>query len=520
MRSALIDLSIQPDLREEGPLTREIVQGWSNPVIPGDHPDPSIIRVGQHFWAAATSSEWSPQFPLFRSADLVRWEPAGAVFAQQPRWAEGAFWAPELVNDRGRFFCYYVARKRGGGLCVAVASATSPGGPYADHGPIVCDALGSIDPCFARDEHGAPYLIWKEDGNAANLPTPIWAQALASDMQHLVGERTMLITNDAAWEDGVVEGPSIIRHAHRFYMFYAGNTCCGQDCQYAEGAARADHLLGPWEKYPGNPLVGANDKWRCPGHGTAVHGSQGQDYLLYHAYPAGSMIYTGREAVLDRIQWGADGWPVVNAGLGPSTAPVRERQEPHAEIRFADDFRSERLNDSWQWPVNTHPAVTTGEGRLHLRVPNGRSSAMVAVPAPGAPVYRARVALQVPSAEQRSSAAWIGLSIVGDPFNTAGLGLRGNTLELWRRAGPRAEVLWQGELAPAAEWLWLEVRSSGPAQLHFALSTDGVLWSVAGPTVDAATLPAWDRGLRVGLMIEGPGSTAACFRKFTMETVE
>ena len=98
MRSALIDLSIQPNLRDEVPLTREIVQGWTNPVIPGDHPDPSIIRVGHDFWAAATSSEWSPQFPLFHSTDLVRWEPAGAVFEEQPAWAEGAFWAPELCE--------------------------------------------------------------------------------------------------------------------------------------------------------------------------------------------------------------------------------------------------------------------------------------------------------------------------------------------------------------------------------------------------------------------------------------
>ena len=167
------------------------------------------------------------------------------------------------------------------------------------------------------------------------------------------------------------------------------------------------------------------------------------------------MIYTGREAVLDQIRWGADGWPMVNAGRGPSTTPALGRLEPHAEIRFADDFRATRLNDSWQWPVNTHPTVSTGEGCLRLQVPNGKESAMVAVPAPGAPVYRVRVTLEVPAQAAQSAGEWMGLAVVGDPFNTIGLGLRGSVLELWRRAGPRAEVLWQQEIVPAVEWLWL-----------------------------------------------------------------
>ena len=135
-------------------------------------------------------------------------------------------------------------------------------------------------------------------------------------------------------------------------------------------------------------------------------------------------------------------------------------------------------------------------------------------------VYRIRVALQVPAQGMTSAAAWSGLAVVGDPFNTVGIGLRGSVLELWRRAGPRAEVLWRQEIASAVDWVWLEVRSSGPAQLQFGLSTDGALWSVAGPVVDAATLPAWDRGLRVGLMMEGAGGAEACFRKFTMETLD
>jgi xylan 1,4-beta-xylosidase len=44
---------------------------YANPVIPGDHPDPTIVRAGGQFLASATSSAWAPAFPLFRSRDLV-----------------------------------------------------------------------------------------------------------------------------------------------------------------------------------------------------------------------------------------------------------------------------------------------------------------------------------------------------------------------------------------------------------------------------------------------------------------
>ena len=66
---------------------------YSNPVLAGDYPDPSIIRVGKEYWATATSSEWGPQFPILRSSDLVNWKMVGVVFPKRPGWAVANFWA-------------------------------------------------------------------------------------------------------------------------------------------------------------------------------------------------------------------------------------------------------------------------------------------------------------------------------------------------------------------------------------------------------------------------------------------
>src|SRR3569832_1169878 len=140
-----------PAPREELRPQPRIVATYRNPALPGDHPDPSSLRGGAQYWASSSSVDWAPLFPLLRSADLVNWTTVGAVFPKSPAWAVGDFWAPELSQDGDRFYVYYTARKRGGPLCVAVATATQPEGPYKDGGPLVCQEDGAIDAFPVRD---------------------------------------------------------------------------------------------------------------------------------------------------------------------------------------------------------------------------------------------------------------------------------------------------------------------------------------------------------------------------------
>ena len=144
---------------------------YSNPVRPGDFPDPSVLRVGTRFYAVTTSTDWAPSFPIFCSDDLVTWEPVGYVFRDRPAWCAGNFWAPDFAERDGRFYVYYTARAKDGGLTVAVATADAPEGPYTDRGPIVNQKDGSIDAMACDDEAGARWLLWKEDGNAHGRPT-------------------------------------------------------------------------------------------------------------------------------------------------------------------------------------------------------------------------------------------------------------------------------------------------------------------------------------------------------------
>ena len=490
---------------------------YTNPVIAGDYPDPSVIRVGGDYWATVTSGDWAPHFPILHSRDLVNWRVVGAVFQKRPQWAARNFWAPEIQEDRGRFFVYYTARRKGGPLCVAVATATRPAGPYTDHGPLVCQDIGSIDAFFIRDENNQPYLIWKEDGNDRKQPTPIWAQRLTESGTKLIGARTEILRNTAAWEKHVVEGSFIIRRGEWFYHFYSGNACCGRECDYALGVARARKLLGPWEKNPGNPILAANEHWRCPGHGSIVTTPDGRDFLLYHSYRRRPDTFNvGRETLLDEVKWNADNWPEINNGKGPSItarAPLAFLTPTMGE-GFADEFDNSRLDSSWQWPLG---GEQTGEQTA--RVESGRGGRLILSPAVDVKDdeftdavlgrrttsgdYTATALIDVRGMKPGMRA---GLGVYSWRNGALGAAIGGGKIHVWRREGKKQELVATAKV-PDADSIHLRMTVAGGKSYQFAFSVDGRNWRDVGARVEGKYI----EGARVALTVGGGRGAAVKF---------
>lgn len=476
-------------------------RSYTNPVLPGDHADPSVVQVGRDYYATATSSEWEPEFVIYHSRDLVNWEPVGAVFPTRPAWAVGNFWAPEISYRDGTFFVYYVGRKAGGVLSVAVATARRAEGPWTDHGPLVGQPDGSIDPVTADDGRGTRYLIWKEDGNSRNRPTPLWAQPLSADGLKLEGEPKELFRNDVEWEGNLVEAPYVLRRGDWFYLFYAGNACCGRGCDYAVGVARSKSLLGPYEKNPANPILDSTDDWRCPGHGSVVSGN-GRDYFLYHAYRPAFGPFVGREALLDEIRWGDDGWPKVGDGSGPSVTAHTPFDVPDRHDGGVVDvrFSASRLAEGFQWPQGRKPAVAFAAGALALAPKAGEEEGVLARPTVAVD-YDATATIDAKGGSGTAS-----LSAYGDAENALGVGLRDGKLVVWRRAKNETEELVS---SPAPKGSAVEVRMTATEGRRYAFFVrDGATWAPLGKEVDGDYLPPWDRGVRVALVATGKGSVA------------
>jgi Beta-xylosidase len=474
-----------------------------NPVLPGDHPDPTVIKIGDTYWASATSNEWAPLFPIYRSTDLINWELVSYAFADLPQWARNNFWAPELAYDeaQNKVYLYYTARdKSTGRLAVAVASASSPEGPYTDHGPLVSQELGSIDAFEVKDDDGKIYLLWKEDGNSKGQPTPMWAQEINSERTALQGDKHQLFTNDSEWEGRLVEGISVFRHNDYYYATYSAGACCEVTCNYKTGVARAKQLLGPWEKYDKNPVLVDNDHWKCAGHGTVVE-RDGNFYYLYHAYNQAGSVYVGREGVLEKINWTPDGWPVFANN-------ARYDRDP-ASSDYRDDFST--MEPVWRWRVNQPAEYTVGDRGLFLtasRANDGIGSLLVQ------PItsinYEVTARLDAKTTDDQSGAS---VTMVGGannrfgaPIAGIGIGVFGKEVRVWRIAKDDVQLLQAFPLTAEADSVTLKMAVSDGHMVDFSWN-EGKEWQTGLQNYDAASLVPWGMGFRVGLAATGDGKS-------------
>jgi beta-xylosidase len=240
-------------------------------------PDPFVLDVhGAHrdFWAFVTGD----RFPMLRSSDLRHWRPGGTAFAARPGWVvptgDWHPWAPSVTEAGAGYVMYYVGLSRYGVNCVAVATASAPGGPYTDLGPLA-GGCGSIDPSPFVDADGRAYLYV-----STTRPQPrISVIPLTSDRLHAAGPRRTLLPGHGA----IVEGPAAFRHRGTYYLLYSHGRYRGR---YGMAYATAPSPTGPFRR--GGTILRQGHGVFSPGGGDVpVSGPDGGTFLVYHGRSGG-----------------------------------------------------------------------------------------------------------------------------------------------------------------------------------------------------------------------------------------
>lgn len=320
---------------------------FANPVLDADFPDPTVIRAADGFYYAyATQGQRDGKMAniqVARSSDLVRWQQLGDALPAKPAWASQTqdFWAPHVLGDGGRYFLYYSAKPDAAlkdnkkGLCLAVATASSPAGPFVDMGrPLKCgESFGNIDPMVFDDPAtGKRFYYW---GSGFQ---PIRVQELGPDNMSFAPRSS---SKDLVWPNPkkdafpvLVEGAWVIRRGDFYYMFYSGDNCCGPKANYAVMVARSRSATGPFETLeqatgtPHSIILQKTGQWVAPGHNSIVTDAAGTDWIVYHAVDARRPrtkptddLNSRRVMLIDRIEW-RNGWPaVVVPTVGQQPAP-------------------------------------------------------------------------------------------------------------------------------------------------------------------------------------------------------
>ena len=104
-----------------------MAQTYVNPILGGDHPDPTLVRDGKDYYMTHSSFEYLPGLTVYHSRDLVNWEPVGSAL-DKPL---GSVWAPDLCKYNGKYYIYFTTSDGHDNFRNYVVTADNPAGPWS-----------------------------------------------------------------------------------------------------------------------------------------------------------------------------------------------------------------------------------------------------------------------------------------------------------------------------------------------------------------------------------------------------
>ncbi|MBC9030871.1 family 43 glycosylhydrolase [Sphingomonas sp. JC676] len=310
-----------------------------NPLIAGDHPDPSILKDGADYYMTFSTFDSYPGLVIWHSRDLVNWRPLGAALTKNI----GSVWAPELCKHAGRFYLYIPVKSSPNTIHVIWADRIE--GPWSD--PIDLGLHEHIDPGHAVGEDGSRWLFLS-GGDRVRLSDD--GLSTIGKPEHVYDPWRYPDSWDV--EGFSPEGPKVLRHGGYYYLITAVGGTAGPPTGHMVIAARSKSLAGPWEDCPHNPLVrttSLSERWWSRGHATLVEGPDRSWWAVYHGYENGYWTL-GRQTLLDPVEWTADGWFRMKGGdlSRPIAKPKGGTAQPHGQP-LSDDFSTLALGSKWNF---------------------------------------------------------------------------------------------------------------------------------------------------------------------------
>lgn len=342
-----INFSIAKGQKADDVANCQQVNTYTNPVLPGDHPDPTLLRVGNDFYHCGSTFHFNPYMPIYHSTDLIHWEVIGRVLPpSKAAWvsdkpSEG-IWQGAITYFYGSYWIYFSAG--GQWFC----KAESPRGPWSDPVQVktnpVTGPLGYDNSIFVDDD-GTPYMLTK-NGQYINR-----IQALGKDGQ-LADTVINLDWINAKRQYSWAEGPVMCKRNGYYYYFPAGDVSGGQFVlRTSELTADSTkwERLGDFFKPITDPKVG----YRRPNHMSApLQLADGTWWTIgqsYERYSGDDWYGTGRQTSLYPLIWEGDRpW-----GMAPTTQPIAKPALSSSGIHWrsvsSDDFENATLGFCWHF---------------------------------------------------------------------------------------------------------------------------------------------------------------------------
>ncbi|MEO1594720.1 MAG: glycoside hydrolase family 43 protein [Pseudomonadota bacterium] len=371
---------------------------FTNPILRGGYPDPSICRDDTGFYLVNSTFEYFPGLPVHHSTDLVNWtlighglhraeQATGAVNLVDVQ-SDGGIHAPTIRCHEGRYYIIttnvYLASEAGAETEFVnfIVTADDPRGPWSQ--PVVIEGAPGIDPDLFFDDDGRAWYLGTHSPAEPNFPGEgeIYLQELDTRTWQLKGERHFLWRGacGGVWS----EGPHLYKREGRYYLMIAEG---GTSFNHAVMIAVSDAIEGPYTSNPRNPILSSRhlsyDFWvNSTGHADLIELEDGRWFLVALGIRGDleRRSNMGRETHLVPVTWEREPfwwqevntlWPVVSPETGrveretPLPFPARPQQRNNT---FRDDFDGDALGLEWAHRRVPKPGtVAVKDGAAHLR---------------------------------------------------------------------------------------------------------------------------------------------------------
>jgi alpha-N-arabinofuranosidase len=201
---------------------------YTNPILSGFYPDPSICRVGGDYYLVNSTFAYFPGIPVFHSNDLVNWKLIGHVMSRTEQMdltgmgVSRAIFAPTIRYHNGLLYvtCTIVDGKEN-----FVVTAKDPAGPWSN--PVWLPEIIGIDPSPFFDEDGKAYIVYNsippDDKPLYDGHRTIRINSFDSKNLKIISDNRILVNGgtDISQKPSWIEGPHLIKKYGYYYLVAA-----------------------------------------------------------------------------------------------------------------------------------------------------------------------------------------------------------------------------------------------------------------------------------------------------------
>ena len=321
---------------------------YANPVIRGNSPDPSVIRVGGDYFLAVSTFEFLPGLIIRHSTDLENWTIIGAGVTRPAQYRRdglpGAImlFAPTLRYHNGTYYLVCTNMADGQGNFMLTTTDLT-----ADWSDAIWLDREAFDPSLFFDIDSTCYYTRRSldlsipGGDLGPIVQGILdvTSGQLSPLRAITAGPCGFLSND-------IEGPHLYRIGEWYYLFAAeGSTWIG----HMQTIGRSHSPWGPFEPAPHNPVITHRNRILHPiqtlGHADLVEDPYGQWWALCLGTRHREQHHNlGRETFLLPVNW-QDGWPYFGNKGGTEVSVTHSHSPQTKADKFA--FRESIWTKGW-----------------------------------------------------------------------------------------------------------------------------------------------------------------------------